>query len=340
MTQLPEALDGRRGRGGALTAHDQRLAALGAPQHDRQVAARPVQVRLDDLEREAGRDRGVEGVAPSLEHRHPRGGGEPVGRGDHPEGAPQLGSGREAQRSGAPASSGDGSTMRGASAPRRTRWHATRCPFPVTSTSGGSSSVERGADSCSSGQRVRKRHPEGGSIGLGMSPSSTTRRPGALDLRVRLERRGEQGLRVRVLRSREQLLARRDLDDLAEVHHRDAVAQELDRGEVVADEEARESEVGPQVAHQVEHGGLHRDVQGRDRLVRDQQARVDAERPGQADALPLAAGELVRVAEPQLRPEPDGVEELDDAPVDLGAPGQPVEADRLPDDLCSRSCVG
>ena len=31
VTQLPEALDGRRGRGGALAANDQRLAALGAP---------------------------------------------------------------------------------------------------------------------------------------------------------------------------------------------------------------------------------------------------------------------------------------------------------------------
>ncbi len=43
----------------------------------------------------------------------------------------------------------------------------------------------------------------------------------------------------------------------------------------------------------------------------------------------------MRIAEPQLRPEADGVEELDDALVDLGAPGQPVEADRLPHDLCA-----
>ena len=121
VAQLPEALDGRRGRGGALAADDQRLAALGTPQHDRQVAAGPVQMRLHDLEREAGRDRGVEGVAAAFEHRHAGRRGEPVRRRDHPEGAAQLGTRREAQRSAAPASSGEGSTRRGASVPRRTR---------------------------------------------------------------------------------------------------------------------------------------------------------------------------------------------------------------------------
>src|SRR3954449_8830721 len=43
------------------------------------------------------------------------------------------------------------------------------------STSGGSSSCERGADSCSSGHRVQKRQPDGGASGDGMSPFSTTR---------------------------------------------------------------------------------------------------------------------------------------------------------------------
>src|SRR5829696_4884550 len=159
---------------------------------------------------------------------------------------------------------------------------------------------------------------------------------GALKVGVGLECGGEQRLRVRMLRPSKELLARSDLDDLAEVHHRDAVAQELDGGEVVADEETGEPERAPQVAHEIEDGGVHRDVQGRDGLVRDQQARVDAERPGQADALTLATGQLVRIAEPQLRPESDRVEELDDPPFERGASSEPVEADRLPDDLATR----
>ena len=75
---------------------------------------------------------------------------------------------------------------------------------------------------------------------------------GALKLGVGLEGSGEKRLRVRMLRPREQLLSRSDLDDLAEVHHRHAVAQELDGGEIVADEEAREPELAPEVAHEVE----------------------------------------------------------------------------------------
>ena len=88
------ALDRRRARRGALRAEDDGLAA-GRPEQRGQVAARTVQVRLDDLQREARRDGGVEGVAALLEHRHPRRRREPVRRGDHAERAPELGSRRE-----------------------------------------------------------------------------------------------------------------------------------------------------------------------------------------------------------------------------------------------------
>jgi hypothetical protein len=74
-----------------LAADDDRRLRIGALEDDRHFAARPVEMRLDDLQHEAGRDRGVEGVAAALEHRHAGGGREPVGRGDRPEGAAQLG---------------------------------------------------------------------------------------------------------------------------------------------------------------------------------------------------------------------------------------------------------
>ena len=51
-----------------------------------------------------------------------------------------------------------------------------------------------------------------------------------------------------------------------------------------------------QLGEQLEHPGLHRDVERRRRLVGDQQVGVERERAGQADALALAAGELVREA--------------------------------------------
>jgi hypothetical protein len=45
----------------------------------RQVAARPDEMRLDDLQHEAGRDRRVEGVAALLEDAHANGRADPMG---------------------------------------------------------------------------------------------------------------------------------------------------------------------------------------------------------------------------------------------------------------------
>ena len=95
VAELVEALD-RRGRGrDSLPAQRERLAALDGPEHGRDLAARSVQMRLDDLQHEPRRDGRVEGVPPALEHGHPRLRREPVRRRDHPEGAAQLGTGRE-----------------------------------------------------------------------------------------------------------------------------------------------------------------------------------------------------------------------------------------------------
>ena len=81
----------RRGRR-SLRAEHERLAAVDAPEDDGKVAAGPVQVRLDDLQREAGRADGVERVSARLEHGHPRLGCEPVRRRDHSERPAKLGS--------------------------------------------------------------------------------------------------------------------------------------------------------------------------------------------------------------------------------------------------------
>ena len=112
--------------------------------------------------------------------------------------------------------------------------------------------------------------------------------------------RRQQRLGVGVLRPREQRGAVGDLDDLAEIHDRDAVADVLDDRDVVGDEQIGEAELALQVAQQVDDLRLHRDVERRDRLVADDQARVERQRAGDADALALAAGEFVRVAVERL----------------------------------------
>ena len=161
-------------------------------------------------------------------------------------------------------------------------------------------------------------------------------RPRPLADRVGDDRRREQRLRVRVQRRREQLVGRGLLDDLAEVHDRDAVAEELDGREVVRDEEAGEAEVALEVAQQVEDRRLHRDVERRDGLVGDQQRRLHGEGAREADALALPAGELVRVAMPELGPQADLLEERDDPLVERASPGDPVQPERLADDRSGR----
>ena len=75
---------------------------------------------------------------------------------------------------------------------------------------------------------------EGGLIGLGTSPESTTRwrlRPGTGSGFA------ESSAIVYGCSGRRKLLGRRQLDDLAQVHDGDAVGDVADHGEIVRDEE-------------------------------------------------------------------------------------------------------
>ena len=150
---------------------------------------------------------------------------------------------------------------------------------------------------------------------------------------IRDRHRREQRLRVVVLRVRVDLLGRPDLDELAAVHHRDPVAHRAHDGEVVRDEEIREPEVVLEVLEQVQDLRLDRDVERRDRLVADDQLRVERERARDPDPLPLAARELVRVAVREARVEADDVEQLADPRRAVAARADPVHDERLADDV-------
>ena len=91
------------------------------------------------------------------------------------------------------------------------------------------------------------------------------------------------------------LRGRTMLDDLAEVHDRDPVAHVADDAEVVGDEDVGQPVPLLQVLQEVEHLRLDRDVERRDRLVEQEQRRLDRQGPGDPDPLPLPAAELERV---------------------------------------------
>ncbi len=133
------------------------------------------------------------------------------------------------------------------------------------------------------------------------------------------------------------LLVGADLGHLAEVHHTDPVRDVPDDRQVVGDEEVGQVELVLQSLHQVDDLCLDGDVQGRHRLVADDDLGVQGQAAGDADALALTAGELVRIAVDVLRVEADDVQELLHlaAPVALrGHLG--VDVERLPDDVAHR----
>jgi hypothetical protein len=107
------------------------------------------------------------------------------------------------------------------------------------------------------------------------------------NLGIGLEHGRQKRMRVRVQRVVEQHGGVGNLHDTTEVHHRDAVGYVPYDAEVVRDEKIRERPLSLQPAQQVDDVGLDRDVERRDRLVANDELRLQYERPCNPDALPL-----------------------------------------------------
>ena len=86
-----------------------------------------------------------------------------------------------------------------------------------------------------------------------------------------------------------------------------------------------------QLLEHVDHLRLNGHVQRRDRLVADDELRPGGQGAGDADALALAAGELVGVAVEVIPLEPHLLDQFADAPGDFVGPGA-LQAHRLADD--------
>jgi hypothetical protein len=165
--------------------------------------------------------------------------------------------------------------------------------------------------SMATGHRVRKTQPEGGFIGDGMSPCSGT----WVRLRVGsgTGRCGEQRLGVGMARLGVDLARRAPLHDAAEIHHHHFVAEIFDDTEIVGDEQHGQAEALLELAQEVEHLRLHRNVERRHRLVGDDEIGLDRQRPGDADALALSAGEFMREAARIFGRQPDQGQQFGDA---------------------------
>ena len=79
------------------------------------------------------------------------------------------------------------------------------------------------------------------------------------------------------------------------------------------DEQVGQLELVLQVHQQVDDLRLDRHIQRRYRFIADDQFRTQRQRAGDADALPLAAGELVRERGHVLGSQADALEQVGDA---------------------------
>src|SRR5215470_14531393 len=100
-------------------------------------------------------------------------------------------------------------------------------------------------------------------------------------------------MRVWMLGVEVERLARADLYDLPQVHYGDAVRHVQDDVEVMRDEEIGEAEASAQIHEEIQHLRLDRHVEGGHRLVSYDEARLEGQGRGNADALTLTARQLV-----------------------------------------------
>ena len=120
-------------------------------------------------------------------------------------------------------------------------------------------------------------------------------------------------------------------DNRAEIHHRHLVGDLVDDAEIVGDEDHAHAQILLERAHQFQHLGLDGDVEGRGRLVGNQQLRTGRERERDHRALAHAAGHFMGVlVDPRGGiGNADLVQHVDGELPGLAAAKAPVQPDRL-----------
>ena len=104
------------------------------------------------------------------------------------------------------------------------------------------------------------------------------------------------------------------------LHDRNAVGDLGDDAEIVGDEQDSSSLATLQIADQLQDLRLRRDIEGRRRLVRDQNPRLERKRHGDHGPLALAAGKFMRIGPARAFRvgDVDVSQKIQDATLDLG----------------------
>src|SRR5665213_335467 len=111
--------------------------------------------------------------------------------------------------------------------------------------------------------------------------------------------RRQEGARIRVRGRAKDGFRSARFDDTAQVHDADRAGNVTDNGQIVGDEEVRQSKLSLEPLEQVQDLRLNGYVERGYRLVQHNERRVHREGPGNPDPLPLATGELMRITAPR-----------------------------------------
>src|SRR5664280_2346013 len=173
-------------------------------------------------------------------------------------------------------------------------------------------------------------------LGTGYVPLEDDVFPRALLSRVRHRHGRKKCLGVGVLGVLVDLGPGAGLDDPAQVHDRNPVGDVAYDGQIVGNEEVGDAQSLLEVLQQVDHSRLDRNIEGGHRFVEDQQLGVEDQGPGDPDALPLSAGELVGKAVGVARFEPHHHQRMGDEHPPRGVVPQSMDVERLGDRLADR----
>ena len=117
------------------------------------------------------------------------------------------------------------------------------------------------------------------------------------------------------------------------VHDGNLVADVLHHRQIVGDEQERQVQLLLQVAQQVQDLGLNRDIQRRDGFVADDEVRLQCQCAGDADALTLAARELMGKQVPLVGTQPHRREQLRDPFLAFRGTADLLNVERAADDV-------
>ncbi len=106
----------------------------------------------------------------------------------------------------------------------------------------------------------------------------------------RMRDRRQQFPGIGVLRIAQHPLGRTLLDDSPRTHHDDTIAQQTHHIQIMRHEQIAHTHRRLEILQQIEHHGLHGDVERRGRLVEDHELWMQRDGARDADAGLLAAG--------------------------------------------------